>query len=238
MKFLAYLTLAVWSAAAYFTIFPLQEDEDTFEYSFEGELVEVEPEPKPVEQSVPVIDIDVDVLVKTFAQSLENTSKEYRSDFLQFIKNAEGFSENRYVCSGGKYTIGYGFTSDGVEEAKRYGLVSKDYKLPRNIDKTDAAKFLETVYLPAVERIIDKHVRVALTEGQREALISFTYNCGEKPLKIIAAALNDKNYDITPVLKKYTYAKGKQLKGLVIRRTDEIALWNRNKMEKSLANNQ
>ncbi len=225
MKTLAYASLLVWLAVAYFLLYPVEQEKDEVKL------------PPLKHRQIPALPVEE---ITDLPFEIEDTvpTRRYRKEFVDFIKNSEGFKSKRYICAGGKSTIGYGFTADGIEEAKRYNLIPKDYVLPTLMDRETATELLESVILPSVERIVDKNIRVSLTEGQREALISFTYNCGEKHLKTLAVALNAKNYKIDEKIKSYVFAKKKKLRGLVIRRNDELAMWNRVDSTNSLANNE
>lgn len=76
----------------------------------------------------------------------------------------------------------------------------------------------------AVLRLID----VPLTEGQFAALIDFTFNVGAGNLQLstLRRVVNREDYDEVPnQFRRWVFARGVKLPGLVRRRDDEIALW-------------
>ena len=93
-----------------------------------------------------------------------------------------------------------GVTRNGIEDAKRYGTLPKDFTLPEKMTKADIKMFLKTKILPAYEKAIDEIVKVPLSVNQKKALISFTYNTGTRGLKMLVNGtkedprLNQGNY--------------------------------------------
>ena len=80
----------------------------------------------------------------------------------------------------------------------------------------------------AVRRLI----RVPLKQHQLDALISFTFNCGEGALKTstLRKKLNAGDYDAVPSeLRKWVFSQGKKLPGLARRREAEGALFSQGK---------
>lgn len=76
----------------------------------------------------------------------------------------------------------------------------------------------------AVLRLID----VPLTDGQFAALIDFTFNVGAGNLQLstLRRVINREDYDEAPnQFRRWVYARGVKLPGLVRRRSDEIGLW-------------
>ncbi|MNV84660.1 Lysozyme RrrD [compost metagenome] len=79
------------------------------------------------------------------------------------------------------------------------------------------------------EKAVDRLVKVKLTENQRGALVSWTYNLGEGALakstmlKYINAG--KPVADIERSWLQWVNAGGKKLAGLVRRRQAEMALW-------------
>ncbi len=82
---------------------------------------------------------------------------------IDLIKHFEGCSFKSYLCPAGVWTIGYGHTQ-GVTE----GMVW-DSKQCDEAFLQDVAQF---------ERDVNSLVKVPLTQGQFDALVSFAYNCG------------------------------------------------------------
>jgi len=150
------------------------------------------------------------------------------SSFIQFLKDKEGYFANRYKCPAKVTTIGYGFTKDGIEDAQRMGILSENYTLPTSMTKDEADDFLLNVMIPTYDKMVQKNIKVPLTNNQREALISFSFNLGESNLQNLTKQLNKNDYNITQRMMKYCYAKKKKLKGLVARREQEVKIWNKN----------
>jgi lysozyme len=134
-------------------------------------------------------------------------------EILQGIKNFEGFYPSPYTCPGGVRTVGYGHT--GKYANQKISLSKAESLLLEEVNKA--------------AHLVDQHVKVKLTHWQRNALISFTFNCGEGSLKMLIGGkgrLNDGNYEsVSQLLPKYVYAKGVKMKGLVKRRAWETEIW-------------
>lgn len=82
---------------------------------------------------------------------------------IDLIKHFEGCSFKSYLCPAGVWTIGYGHTQ-GVTESMVW-----DSKRCDEAFLQDVASF---------ERDVNSLVKVPLTQGQFDALVSFAYNCG------------------------------------------------------------
>jgi len=136
-------------------------------------------------------------------------------DMVIGVKSFEDFRSTPYVCCGGKRTIGYGHI--GKAANKRF------------ISKKEATELLE-LELTATKEIVLSTVKVPLNEHQLAALTSFTFNCGRGALYSLVSQkgrLNDGNYNsIKQIMPLYRKAGGKVRKGLVRRRSWELALWN------------
>jgi lysozyme len=125
----------------------------------------------------------------------------------------------------GTLTIGYGHT-----DAAKHPL--KIIKGLRVTEKT-ALEILD-VDLDECEEAVNRLVKVPLTQGQFDALVSFTFNCGTGNLQksSLLKKLNAGDYDgARDAFALYTRSKGKVLRGLVRRRTAEQALWGREETE-------
>lgn len=156
---------------------------------------------------------------------------------LDLIKTSESFVPHVYddfVVIKGKYpkwapgrsikgtlTIGYGHT-----DAARYrvGVPLSQYTGPDWTETKASQVLAEDLY--ECEEDVSRIVKVKLNDNQFAALVSFTYNCGAGNLKKLVSRLNAGDYnDIPQRLMLYTKSKGKELRGLVIRRRAEAALW-------------
>ena len=123
------------------------------------------------------------------------------------IKEFEGLRLEAYLDSAGVPTIGYGHTGDDVIMGDRISEYWANHLL-----KAD---------LYDVELAVDL-LGVAKTQGQFDALVSFAYNLGigrlqrSTLLKVIREGGSKRA--ITKEFKRWVYADGKRLPGLVKRR--------------------
>ncbi len=117
----------------------------------------------------------------------------------------------------GTATIGYGHTDAAKHPLKvRPGI---------RLTEKQAVEILD-VDMDECEADVRRFVKVPLTQGQFDALCSFTFNCGVGSLKNIAARLNRGDYaNARQAIGLYTKSKGIELAGLVRRRKAEQALW-------------
>lgn len=122
-----------------------------------------------------------------------------------------------YICPAGVLTIGWGHTNnDGRKftRSDRWSQVECDEALVRDL----------IVYERAVMRLVS----VALNQSQFDALVSFTYNCGEGNLakSTLLRKLNAGDYDgAVKEFARWNRGGGKVLAGLVRRRAAEAALF-------------
>lgn len=131
------------------------------------------------------------------------------------IKHFEGFRSKPYRCPAGVPTIGYGHT-DGVRMTDPA------------ITEAQAEELLR-MDLQAFAAGVNRLVRVALTQGQFDALVSFAYNVGLGNLQrsTLLKKLNAGDYSgAAAEFGRWTKAAdGQQLPGLVRRRAAERALF-------------
>ena len=125
---------------------------------------------------------------------------------LSMLMVFEGLRLTAYEDAAGVLTIGYGHTK-GV----RRGDTISDY-YAKELLKQDVAEFEEKV----------KKLGVARTEGQLDALVSFVFNLGIGNLKsstLLKTIQGGGSMSaIKREFKRWVYAGGKQLPGLVKRR--------------------
>ena len=128
----------------------------------------------------------------------------------RFIKEKEGLRLEAYRCCGGVLTIGYGHTAGVVPGMK--------------IDLMQAEKmFLEDLQEKA-ESVVNRLVKVPLTQGQYDALVSFTFNLGAGNLmkSTLLKLLNSGDYNgAAKQFKRWNKSGGKITAGLVKRREEE-----------------
>ena len=98
---------------------------------------------------------------------------------LDLIKRFEGFSQTVYFCPAGYPTIGYGH------------VVKDDEDFAAGIDEAQAEELLRQDAQIA-ERAVLRLINVPLTDGQFDALVSFTYNLGGGALQRQAVRAADR----------------------------------------------
>ncbi len=116
---------------------------------------------------------------------------------------------------GKPWTIGWGHTGPEVVKGLVWTQAQADAAFTQDLEK--------------FERAVEKLVVVPLTQGQFDALVSFTYNLGESSLRTstLLKKLNAKEYSAVPEqLARWNKNDGAAMKGLTRRRAAEAALWN------------
>ena len=132
---------------------------------------------------------------------------------LDLIKQFEGLYLNAYRCPAGVPTIGYGHTA-GVAMGQTITQQQADDYLRRDVRQ--------------FERAVSRQVRVPLTQGQFDALVSFAFNLGEGALaqSTLLRLLNAGDYaGAAAQFDRWNKAGGRVLPGLVRRRAAERALF-------------
>ena len=136
---------------------------------------------------------------------------------LNLIKRYEGFSSTIYICPAGYPTIGYGHLvleheqdqfATGITQAEATELLRKDVRI--------------------AERAVLRLISVPLTDGQFDALVSFTFNLGAGALQrsTLRRKVNRVEHEGVPAeLLKWVWAAGKRLPGLVRRRQAEVVAY-------------
>lgn len=139
---------------------------------------------------------------------------------VNLIESDEGFKPYPYLCPAGVPTIGIGSThyEDGTAVTLNDPPISHQ-------DAVNLMMFkLNTEYAPAVDRF----VKVPIGQNQFDALVDFAYNLGENALRTstLLKLLNAKDYQgAAGEFGKWVHAEGKVLNGLVTRRAQEKALF-------------
>jgi lysozyme len=137
---------------------------------------------------------------------------------LELIKEFEGLRLKAYKCPAAVWTVGFGHTSAAGDPVVTSGLV---------ITKAEAEEILKCD-LVQYEDAVRKLVKVALTQSQFDALVSFTYNVGEAQFSrsTLLKRVNAGRFNEVPAeFMKWTKGGGKELPGLVRRRRAEVKLW-------------
>lgn len=138
-------------------------------------------------------------------------------DGLNLIKRFEGFEPEIYLDAAGLPTIGYGHLlrlgeaemfKNGISEEAGVALLIKDVLV--------------------AERAVLRLICVPLTNGQFDALVSFTFNLGSGALQrsTLRHKINREEHDEVPrEFLRWVWAGGKKLRGLVRRRNKEAQLY-------------
>ena len=134
---------------------------------------------------------------------------------LDLIKRFEGFSRTVYFCPAGYPTIGYGH------------VVKEDEDFSTGIDEAQAEELLRQDAQIA-ERAVLRLINVLLTDGQFDALVSFTYNLGGGALQrsTLRRKINrEEHAEVPEQFMRWVWVGGRKLKGLVLRRDAEAGLY-------------
>ena len=132
---------------------------------------------------------------------------------LDLIKQFEGLYLKAYRCPAGVPTIGYGHTA-GVAMGQTITQQQADDYLRRDVRM--------------FERAVERLVKVPLTQGQFDALVSFAFNLGEGALaqSTLLRLLNAGDYaGAAAQFDRWNKSGGRVLPGLVRRRAAERALF-------------
>jgi lysozyme len=139
----------------------------------------------------------------------------------EFIARFEGFVPTLYndAAKPSNATIGFGHVlhAEPITGAEPLSKVSKKQAL--DLLQADCSRAAAAV---------KKHVKKPLTQAQFDALVSFTYNCGESSLasSTLLKKLNAGDFDAVPAeLSRWTHAGATVLPGLVRRRKAEADLF-------------
>ncbi|APS33812.1 MULTISPECIES: lysozyme [Serratia] len=133
---------------------------------------------------------------------------------IELIKRFEGLELKAYQDSVGVWTIGYGWTQtvDGKKIAP--GM---------RIDQATADRLLKCGVVQ-YEQGVNQLVKVRITQGQFDALVSFAYNLGLRSLSTSTLLMKLNNGDTQGAADEFgrwVNAGGKRLDGLVTRRAAE-----------------
>ena len=134
---------------------------------------------------------------------------------LNLIKQFEELRSVGYVCPGGLNTIGYGH------------VIKAGEKFSQPLSEPEAEALLLQDVAVAV-KVVHHLIKVQLTQGQFDALVSFTFNCGAGALQrsTLRACVNREEHGQVPAeLLKWTRSCGKFLTGLMRRRMAEALLY-------------
>lgn len=136
---------------------------------------------------------------------------------MALIMQFEGLSARAYRDAVGIPTIGYGHVIAPHEQEL----------LTRTLLPAEAEALLQVDVLAAAQAV-QRFIRVPLVQYQFDALASFTFNLGSGVLQrsTLRRVLNRGEYDDVPAqLRRYVYAGGRRLLGLVRRRNAKAAVF-------------
>jgi lysozyme len=137
---------------------------------------------------------------------------------IDLIKSFEGLQLKAYRDSVGVLTIGYGWTQPVDGKPLRDGMV---------IDKPTAERLLKAGVVQ-YENAVNKLVKVKITQGQFDSLVSFAYNLGTRSLSTSTLLQKLNSGDVPGAadeFPKWNKAGGKILTGLARRREAERNLF-------------
>ncbi len=136
------------------------------------------------------------------------------TDAINLIKLFEGFSNAEYLCPASIKTIGYGHV---VKDGEIFPYLTEESAHELLLDD-----------LKIYELAVTKLIYLPLTQGEFDALVSFTYNLGVGALQrsTLRQKINRNEHDqIEKEFFRWVYIKGKISKGLINRRKAELNLY-------------
>lgn len=142
------------------------------------------------------------------------------------IKHHEGVRFKPYQCPAKLWTVGVGHVID-----PNHGNLTieqrKDLPIPEGWDRKLTEEEVNGILrhdLDRFERGVEKFCPIALTQGEFDCLVSFSFNVGLGTLQrstLRQKLLRGDKTGAAEELMKYCMAGGKVLKGLLNRRKDE-----------------
>lgn len=142
---------------------------------------------------------------------------------VQFIKRWEAFRKDAYLDPATKdglpITIGYGTTR---------WLNGKRIQLGETVSEPEAHELL-TEQIKSREYVVNRYVKVKLTQNQFDALVSFVYNLGAGNLQTstLLKRINTNPWDLEIATEfiKFKNASGVPKRGLLLRRLEEATMY-------------
>jgi len=148
--------------------------------------------------------------------------------FYDFLISVEGKDKRVYLDSGGEPTIGIGHLLTLSERRSGKLVIGKAVVEYRHGLTDDQVLGLCRQDIRTVVKVVNRGVKVTLTQNQFNALVSFTFNIGNDGFlkSTLLRLLNQSHYENVPTqLRRWKYDNGKVVQGLVNRREKEIQLW-------------
>ena len=149
---------------------------------------------------------------------------------IHMIAHHEGVRFKPYRCPALLWTVGVGHVID-PNHGKMTLDQRKDLPIPTGWDRKLTQEEVDAILrtdLNRFERGVEKFCPVSLTQGQFDALVSFSFNVGLGTLQrstLRQKVLRGDMEGASEELLKYCMAGGKVLKGLLNRRKDEQAVF-------------
>jgi lysozyme len=149
---------------------------------------------------------------------------------IKMIKHHEGVRQKPYKCPAKLWTVGVGhvlYPEQGklkIDQRDGFAMKIEDFRT-FSMEEVDAILRAD---LDRFERGVEKFCPVSLTQGQFDALVSFSFNVGLGTLQrstLRQKVLRGDMEGASEELLKYCMAGGKVLRGLLNRRSDERALF-------------
>lgn len=149
---------------------------------------------------------------------------------ISVIKHHEGVRQKPYRCPAKLWTVGVGhvlYPEQGklpIDQRDSFSLKIEDFRI-FSMEEVDGILRRD---LDRFERGVEKFCPVALTQGEFDALVSFSFNVGLGTLQrstLRQKLLRGDKEGAAEELLKYCMAGGKVLKGLQNRRIDERAMF-------------
>ena len=145
---------------------------------------------------------------------------------IEQIKKDEGVRSRPYQCPALLWTVGVGHVID-PHHAKVKLADRKQLPIPAGWDRVLSAAEIDEILRKDLNRFeagVLRLIKVKLTQGQFDALVSFSFNVGLGNLQNSTLRMKINRGDYEGAAEQFlvwTKAGGKVLKGLVIRRTHE-----------------
>jgi lysozyme len=136
---------------------------------------------------------------------------------INLIKRFEGFEPEIYLDAAGLPTIGYGHL-----------LRAGEAEMFKNGISPEAGEALLIKDVLFAEQAVLRLIRVPLTDGQFDALVSFTFNLGSGALQrsTLRRKINREEHEEVPEqFMRWVWAGGRRLRGLMRRRKEEAVLY-------------
>lgn len=149
---------------------------------------------------------------------------------ISMIRHHEGVRFRAYRCPAKLWTIGVGHVLYPLQGALPLDK-RQDFQLQESDNRTFSSEEVDGILksdLARFERGVAIQCPVELTQGQFDALVSFSFNCGLGTLQrstLRQKLLRGETEDAAQELLKYTIGGGRVLPGLVKRRQDERAVF-------------